>query len=548
MKKKKTPQSNYTKRLRSLIDIGVALSSEKELNNLLRVILKKAIDVTQCEGASIYLVHEKATHKTSNVVSLQKESVLRFLKSMNRREGVFDQQGVLPIDSNSIAGHVAQSKEILNIKDCYKIDSDEVFQFNDIFDQNNDYKSKSMLTIPMITADGKVKGVLQLINKLSDKGLEKLEKTEKIALNCIRTFSADDVELMRVFASYAAIALENSQLTENIENLFESFVRASVKAIESRDPTTSGHSDRVAMMTVELALATHKIKEGPFKHVQFSEDQIKEIRYASLLHDFGKIGVTEKVLLKKKKLHDRDLESILLRFDTTGFHQETKIWRNLSEKMLEQARGKSDGSFDPDKAFKEANQQIETLKSRIQTMRSQLITANEPQVMSDDFDINELIQRLENANHYFNDNVLSQDELKTLSIPRGSLNLEERKEIESHVSHTYEFLKQIAWTDNLSHVTTIAHCHHEKMDGTGYPRKIAGDQIPIQSRMMTIADIYDALTAFDRPYKKSVTPARALEILIKDARAGKVDGFLLKIFIESGIFHNATLGTHKKAS
>ena len=354
MKKKKTPQSNYTKRLRSLIDIGVALSSEKELNNLLRVILKKAIDVTQCEGASIYLVHEKATHKTSNVVSLQKESVLRFLKSMNRREGVFDQQGVLPIDSNSIAGHVAQSKEILNIKDCYKIDSSEVFQFNDIFDQNNDYKSKSMLTIPMITADGKVKGVLQLINKLSDKGLEKLEKTEKIALNCIRTFSADDVELMRVFASYAAIALENSQLTENIENLFESFVRASVKAIESRDPTTSGHSDRVAMMTVELALATHKIKEGPFKHVQFSEDQIKEIRYASLLHDFGKIGVTEKVLLKKKKLHDRDLESILLRFDTTGFHQETKIWRNLSEKMLEQARGKSDGSFDPDKAFKKA--------------------------------------------------------------------------------------------------------------------------------------------------------------------------------------------------
>jgi HD-GYP domain-containing protein (c-di-GMP phosphodiesterase class II) len=116
------------------------------------------------------------------------------------------------------------------------------------------------------------------------------------------------------------------------------------------------------------------------------------------------------------------------------------------------------------------------------------------------------------------------------------------------VSHTYEFLKQIAWTDNLAHVTTIAHCHHEKMDGSGYPRRIRGDKIPIQSRMMTIADIYDALTAFDRPYKKSLSAARALEILIKDARAGKVDGYLLKIFIEAGVFHNATLGTKKKAS
>ena len=125
---------------------------------------------------------------------------------------------------------------------------------------------------------------------------------------------------------------------------------------------------------------------------------------------------------------------------------------------------------------------------------------------------------------------------------------EERVEIESHVSHTYEFLKQIAWTDNLRHVTAIAHAHHEKMDGSGYPLGIAGEAIPIQSRMMTIADIYDALTAFDRPYKKSLSPARALEILVKDARVHKVDGYLLKIFIEAGIFHHATLGTHKKAS
>lgn len=546
MKKKK--KSNYTKRLRSLIEIGMALSSEKELNSLLGVILDKAIHVTECEGASIYLVHEKATQEVDNVISLQKHSVLRFLKSINRRQGQFDEKGVLPFDSNSVAGHVAQTKELLNIPDCYNISPKEPFRFNETYDFATDYTSKSMLCIPLITADGKVRGVLQLINKLDEEGIRKITNAGSLPLENVIPFAQEDEELMQVFASYAAIALENSQLTESIENLFESFVRASVKAIEARDPTTSGHSDRVAMMTVELALATHKVQEGPFKNVQFSEEQIKELRYASLLHDFGKIGVREQILLKKKKLQDRDLESVLLRFDTIGYNEETRIWRELCEHLIVLQKGKVQGVFDVDLAHKKALKEIDMLKYRIRKMRSNVITANEPQIMSDDFDIDVLIQRLIRANNFFNNSVLSQDELKTLSIPRGSLNPEERKEIESHVSHTYQFLKQIAWTDNLSHVTTIAHCHHEKMDGTGYPRGIQGDEIPIQSRMMTIADIYDALTAFDRPYKKSLSPARALEILIKDARANRVDGYLLKIFIEAGVFHHATLGTIKKAS
>ena len=546
MKNKKKKDS--MKRLHSLIEIGMALSSEKELNQLLSVILEKAVEVTQAEGASIYLTEEQAKHEVENVISLQKEKVLRFLKSTNRRHGQTDKSGFLAIDSKSIAGHVASTKDILNIPDCYKIPEKVPYSFNNSFDIDANYKTKSILTIPMITADGKVRGVLQLINKLSDIGLGKVNQGEVPPHKNIIKFSEEDEELMRVFASYAAIALENSQLTESIENLFESFVRASVKAIEARDPTTSGHSDRVAMMTVELALATHKIGEGPFKDVSFSEEQLKEIRYASLLHDFGKIGVSENVLLKKKKLQDRELESVLLRFDTMSHLEETRIWKSLCERVIEHGRDSGISRFDADQAFKNATKEIEMLKNRIQSMRSHVITANEPQVMSDDFDINDMIKKIALANEHFNNAVLTQNEIGVLSIPRGSLNIAERKEVESHVSHTYEFLKQIAWTDNLSHVTTIAHCHHEKMDGSGYPQQISGDQIPIQSRMMTIADIYDALTAFDRPYKKSLSAARALEILIKDARAGKVDGYLLKIFIEAGIFHHATLGTHKKAS
>ena len=446
-----------------------------------------------------------------------------------------------------MAGFLAQQHEALNILDCQNLPDDAPFSLNDHFDQARENKCISLLTLPLLTGDGKVRGVLQLVNKLTPRGLEILNNQGPVQKKYIKTFSEEDTELMRVFTSYSAIALENSQLTESIENLFESFVRASVKAIEARDPTTSGHSDRVAMMTVELALATHKVGEGPFKRVQFSEEQIKELRYASLLHDFGKIGVTEPVLLKKKKLKDRDLESILLRFDTMGFNEESRVWKNLCEKIMENHR-QVGRPFDVDQAYQNAIKQIEMLKYRIKKMRSNVITANEPQVMSEDFDINELVDKLDRSNQYFNNAVLTREELKSLSIPRGSLTPTERQEIESHVSHTYTFLKQIAWTDNLSHVTTIAHCHHEKLDGTGYPRGIKGDDIPIQSRMMTIADIYDALTAFDRPYKQSISAARALEILIKDARAGKIDGHLLKIFIEAGIFHHATLGTIRKVS
>lgn len=540
-------KKDYMQRLRSLIDIGVALSSEKELNALFSIMLEKSLEVTQAEGASLYLVRELNKQETHNIISLQKESVLYFLKTMNRFSGQKDHSGTLPINKNSLAGYVALTKDVLNIKNCYDLPEDADYKFNNSFDLNTNYKTKSMLTIPMITADGKVRGVLQLINKLSDKGMEKAEEEKSVPLKSVISFSKEDEELMRVFASYAAIALENAQLTESIENLFESFVRASIKAIEARDPTTSGHSDRVAMMTVELALATHKIGEGQFKNVHFSEEQIKEIRYASLLHDFGKIGVTEPVLLKKKKLKDRDLESILLRFDTLTNTEETIIWRNLCERLIEQ-QSRMTSTFDPDLAYKNALKKIEQLKFRVHKMRTDVILANEPQVMSEDFDIVELVEKITESNEFFNNSVLTQDEIKNLSIPRGSLTPGERQEIESHVSHTYEFLKQIAWTENLSHVSAIAHAHHEKMDGSGYPLGAKGDAIPIQSRMMTIADIYDALTAFDRPYKKSLSPARALEILVKDARGGKVDGHLLKIFIEAGIFHHATLGTIKKAS
>lgn len=526
-------------KLKSLIEIGVALSSEKELTNLMQMFLDKCLEVAQAEGASIYLIDKKMIYhdaKNNPLMIPQKIPVLKFLRTMNRSLGPKDQNTLVEINKKSIAGFSAFSKNIVNIEDCYKIDSQSPFRFNPQNDIETNYKTKSLLTIPMISAHGQVRGVVQLVNKLSEKGL-KLVKENSIPYEEVISFDKNDEELMKVFASQAAVAIENAQLTESIENLFESFVHASVKAIEARDPTTSGHSDRVAILTVELALSVHKTQIGSFKNVHFSEEQIRELRYAALLHDFGKIGIKEDVLLKQKKLHSRELESILLRLDSLEYKDESHQWRQFIETLLE--RIEKDPKVDAGWIHQQVHDiqhHLETTKLRVRQMKSGVIQSNEPYVIKDQKALDRMLNMITSTSEHFDHKVLTDNEIKILSIPKGSLSREERHQIESHVSHTYDFLKQIAWTDGLEQVAHIAHCHHEKMDGSGYPRGIAGPEIPIQSRMMTIADIYDALVAFDRPYKKSLTPDSAIDILLSEANEGKLDAELLRIFIEAGIY------------
>jgi len=233
-----------------------------------------------------------------------------------------------------------------------------------------------------------------------------------------------------------------------------------------------------------------------------------------------------------------------VRLDSISDRQEKILWKNLCDQLIEAFKNNQTG-FDPELALQQVLTQLTTNRDQLRNLRKHIIFANEPQVISTDLNIDQLIVKIEHANQVLQEPLLSSTEIKSLAIPRGSLSPEQRKEIESHVDYTFEFLKQIAWTENLSDVAEIAHSHHEKLDGTGYPRKIKGPQIPLQARMMTIADIYDALTAFDRPYKQALSPARALEILVKEARGNKIDGHLLKIFIEAGVFHRATLGTNQ---
>lgn len=528
-KKKKSTyshQENRDNRYRSLIDIGIALSGEKELEKILELILAKAMETTHADGASIYL---SETIKIDSAGGRRFYPVLRFHRTANRTSGMKIHNKVIDID-NSIAGYVATTGNTLKIDDCYSLPEDVPFHFNPEYDKQMGYHTKSMLAVPMKSSNGKIRGVLQIINKMQVEARE----NNSFHVNDILTFTEEDSELMNAFASQAAVTIENAKLNDDIENLLESFIRASVTAIEARDPTTSGHSDRVAVLTVELARATHRADEGTYKHFALSDTQIREIRYAALLHDFGKIGVRESVLGKEKKLYPYEMDTILLRLDNATLNHELMAWRELAFELGEAL--KHGNAHDPSFQIGKIGQKIDAFKKQVHSIRNKIIEANQPQIVKDDFDISELIKGINQISREMNQHFVTSQELAKLSLGKGSLSDQERLEIESHVSHTFSFLRQIHWTEDLRDVPDIAHAHHEKCDGTGYPRGLMKEHIPVQARMMTITDIYDALTSMDRPYKKAVTAERALDILHMESKSGKLDQELLKIFIDAGIY------------
>ncbi|MCU1331644.1 MAG: metal dependent phosphohydrolase, partial [Candidatus Angelobacter sp.] len=330
----------------------------------------------------------------------------------------------------------------------------------------------------------------------------------------------------------AAVALENSQLYDSIQRLFEGFVRAAVTAIETRDPATSGHSFRVANLTVALAEAVDRVDSGPYKGVQFSRDQMREIRYASLLHDFGKVGVREEVLVKAKKLYPAQLEVIKQRLGLVRRTLQNESLKLRMDFLLQNGNEKFHA------AQKEFDSRLSDQLRQIDEYAEAIVWANEPTVLPEgNFD-----QLMEIANLQYEDlsgkkqPILTLEEIQMLSIRKGSLDEEERLQIESHVLHTLSFLQQIPWTNELRNVPEIARGHHEKLNGTGYPYRLSAPEIPVQTRMMTISDIFDALAAADRPYKKAVSIERALEILELSVDDGELDPGLFEIFLSAKIF------------
>ncbi|MBI1722539.1 MAG: GAF domain-containing protein [Gemmatimonadetes bacterium] len=510
-----------SKEISELTRIGVALSTERNYDVLLELILTQSRQITQSDGGSLYLVEGRDTPSPKLRFKLTQSDTLQSAGFV---------EFTMPLDHRSLAGYVCSTGEPLVIDDVYFLPPDVEYSFNRSFDERNDYRSKSMLTVPMKNHRDEVIGALQLINRRRDPDakLTSPEVTEQQVI----PISRRTVEIVTALAGQAAVSIENSLLYENIERLFEGFVTAAVTAIEQRDPTTFGHSGRVATMTVGLAEVVDRAGDGPYRHVNFNREQIKEIRYAGLLHDFGKVGVREQVLVKAKKLYPPDLALLKSRYAFIKRTAETEYHRKRADYLT--AHGTEGyGQFlaELDQAHFE---EIELLESFLKTV----LTANEPSVLPEG-SFEELLALAEKR---FADiegqeqAYLSDDEVRFLTIRKGSLDETERLEIESHVTHTYRFLLQIPWTKELSQIPLIAYGHHEKLDGRGYPRKVTAADIPIQTRMMTISDIFDALTAADRPYKRAVPLQRALDIMAAEVKEGMLDGELFKLFTDGKVF------------
>jgi HD-GYP domain-containing protein (c-di-GMP phosphodiesterase class II) len=511
--------------LAELARVGVALSTERNLFALLQRILTEARRLSSSDAGSIYLGERPRNEQSGS---------LRFMLSQNDSIpniplGDFS----LPVDGSSVAGHVAKTGEPLAIDDAYALPDGVPYRHNRFFDERFGYRSKSMLVLPLASQPGQVIGVLQLVNAKRTPGIP-LTGADLVEREVV-PFSPHDIELASALASQAAVALENSYLYQDIEQLFEGFVTAAVTAIEARDPTTFGHSGRVASMSVALAEVVTRCDTGVYREQRFGYEQLRELRYAGLLHDFGKVGVREEVLVKAKKLYPTHLEAIRHRFARIKQAAELEFERRRADHLLHHGRaGYDDLVIELRRQLRHRHQQLDDFLRCV-------LEANEPSLLYDN-EIPDL--RALTAHVYLGDDgtlqpLLSDEEVQLLTIPKGTLDPRERKEIESHVSHTYRFLQQIPWTPELKRVPEIALGHHEKLNGQGYPRGVCADQIPVQSRIMTIADIYDALTASDRPYKRAVPTEHALDILHREADQGLLDRELLRLFVEAKVFEKA---------
>jgi HD-GYP domain-containing protein (c-di-GMP phosphodiesterase class II) len=515
-----------TRELEELNRIGIALSETRDVERLLELILRKAREITAADAGSLYLVEYVAAAANNGA----RDRRLRFKLTQNDSVQFPFSEHTLPLTEESMAGYSALHGEIIELADAYRIPKSQPFRFNSSYDQQAGYHTRSLITLPMKNGKGEVLGVLQLIN-CKRQGKARLTNAAAVR-RWVHPFPERAVRLGLSLASQAAVAYENSQLYQDIENLFDGFVKAAVKAIEQRDPTTSGHSQRVCTMTVALAEAIDREPRGPYGDLRFSREQMKELRYAALLHDFGKVGVHEEVLVKAKKMYPLQFVRVLDRFDYIRRDIEARTAQQKLEALTSLSRKEREARLHM--LDEEARRSI----GELERFADFIARANEPTILpSGDFELlNQIAQKTYRDPRGTERPYLSTEEARFLSIPRGSLDAEERRQIESHVVHSFNFLAQIPWTTEFRGIPEIARAHHEKLNGKGYPFGLRSNQIPVQAKMMTICDIFDALSASDRPYKRAVPTDRALDILKLCVRDEEIDAELFRVFLDARIY------------
>ena len=511
-----------------VLRVSRELNGVRDTKKLLSLILQKAREIANADAGSIYTVdwNEHRENDSRIVFKVtQNDTVQQELEEFS-----------IKVNDQSIVGSAVVHQQSINIPDLYELNENPQknpfhAKHDKTFDLRTGYQCRSMLTIPMFDISYRVIGVIQLINRRNP-GIKSLRGVSDF-INNVTEFSAIDIEYAEIVAQQAGIALENALLTLEKEQLFDGFVNAAVTAIEQRDPTTSGHSHRVAKLTLGMAEILNAVDHGRFKDTYFDKRQLKEIEYASLLHDFGKLGVREQVLTKAKKLYPWEYDILMERFE----HIRSRFEIEYLREYIDLLTGKA--TVAPGFGAETYKTTYETRLLELDEFLGFIQKCNEPTVLEQGG-----FERLKDiANLTFRDGrtksrpFLSDRELQALSVSRGSLTREEFAEIQSHVVHTYEFLRKIPWGRSFPNVPIIAAKHHEKLDGTGYPKGSFEEEIPTQTRLMTIADIFDALTASDRPYKKAVPVVKALEILEMEVKVQKIDKDLFDIFVESKVYN-----------
>lgn len=461
---------------RRMIDnmqIGISLTVEKDPGNLYSSIITFLRKATGAEAGTLYLMSKE-------------RDKIYFVSSQNAR---FDSKMIekreVPFNKESFVGFVCDTGKTLNIENAYKIPKNAPYHFNDALDKKLNYRTVSIITVPMKTATGEVVGAVQLINKF-EKG-----KDEPVP------FSKFDEMVLTSLSTLAAVSVENNNLLLETETLLNNMIISSVKAIEQRDPATKGHSLRVAAYTIEL-LKRYEKKFGKTKRWVLDTASLKTAETAALLHDFGKVGVREKILMKHNRIYPEQLEAlkwkmkyILASIGSSKEAEKVEDIRKLLEKIDE----------------------LNIPRPHTDEEKALINTVGEYS-----FEINgETVK------------VLNEEELSFLNIKSGTLNTEERADMERHVLYSYELLKIIDWPYDLRNVPVIASSHHEKLDGTGYPHGKSSETLGIIERVLAVADVFDALTAKDRPYKKAIPPEIALNIIKKDVDAGKLDSEIFKL-------------------
>lgn len=492
--------ANDDDQLKALNRIGMELMLERDLSVLLARILTTARSLTGSDGGALFLVDHDA-HPPELVLQLHEVESLKWSDLMGMRA---------PIDDNSIAGHSARTKQPIVVRDAYDLPPDAVYVLDKAFDERHHYRRRSMAFVPLVDHRDHLVGLFVLVNRKSDPAalLTDMEAVDRYVV----PYSPQDVDLVRSLAGQAAVAIENAQLYARIERMMESIVEIAVTAIDERDPATAGHSLRVARLSVDLARAIDMTNAGPYREVHFSNREVRELRFAALLHDVGKLVVPEDVLLKSKKLPPILYERVMARFEL--IRQTVK---------LEHCSIRSPSDGDLPTVFAELDEMLRTIRR-----------ANEPTVADrkPDNDLDEIARHRFRGPGGDETRYLTDEELHFLELRRGTLDDRERAQAEYHAEATHRLLSSVLWTDELRNVPDYAFGHHEKLDGSGYPRHLRAPEIPLQTRIVGLCDMFDALTQADRPYKPSLSQDEAFKLLQDEADGGRIDGELLLIMIQ----------------